>query len=392
MYCLGYWVPYEAAKALAAKFCYKIRFALTPIFGNDFPSICLPEDHEDFGKYAIDPAIIARCKQRKAEQLRDEHERNRCEVAAANRISGTSGYATPAESTPDRSTFQITSPQLGSMSGRFFDPVRDDYTAATENQPSEFPSPSGLWSSAGPNTPTPAVHHERPMVPLTPDYYHHHEYAAPESTISQRMSDGYLGFVARDTPTATRSPISHGGRSPQFMLGSPPESLLSGESSHIPRLSQYSYLPPVASMGEYQPFYPPIQSPMHEHNNAGYRFPSPSAFQRHHESPISQHEADIERGSKRRRVSNQLPSPSMGFFEGLLKEEGGEYADRTHRESIIPTPVNSYTRTPLPPPILSSPSPAKESDTERAMTEAAEGLLDLSRKDTELENPRRDSA
>jgi hypothetical protein len=82
----------------------------------------------------------------------------------------------------------------------------------------------------------------------------------------------------------------------------------------------------------------------------------------------------------------------MGFFEGLLKEEGGEYADRTHRESIIPTPVNSYTRTPLPPPILSSPSPAKESDTERAMTEAAEGLLDLSRKDTELENPRRDSA
>ncbi|KAF2092183.1 DNA-binding domain of Mlu1-box binding protein MBP1 [Saccharata proteae CBS 121410] len=32
----GYWMPFEAAKAVAATFCHPIRHALTPIFGPDF--------------------------------------------------------------------------------------------------------------------------------------------------------------------------------------------------------------------------------------------------------------------------------------------------------------------------------------------------------------------
>jgi len=37
---LGFWLPYIVARALCSKFCWSIRYALTPIFGNDFPRVC----------------------------------------------------------------------------------------------------------------------------------------------------------------------------------------------------------------------------------------------------------------------------------------------------------------------------------------------------------------
>ncbi|KAK5044834.1 hypothetical protein LTR84_010372 [Exophiala bonariae] len=62
----GYWIPYEAAKAVAATFCWNIRYALTPVFGKDFPATCLHPDHEEYGSMQIDPEITKRC----AEQAR----------------------------------------------------------------------------------------------------------------------------------------------------------------------------------------------------------------------------------------------------------------------------------------------------------------------------------
>ncbi|KAJ5884687.1 APSES transcription factor Xbp1 [Penicillium taxi] len=57
----GYWMPYEAAKAVAATFCWKIRYALTPLFGNDFPNMCVdPQDRLNFARMVIDPEIIRR--------------------------------------------------------------------------------------------------------------------------------------------------------------------------------------------------------------------------------------------------------------------------------------------------------------------------------------------
>jgi hypothetical protein len=399
---LGYWIPYEAAKALAAKFCYKIRFALTPIFGEDFPGICLPEDHEDFGKYNIDPVIVAKCQQRTADQKRFEIERSRCEAAAATLISSTSRYATPAESTPRRSSFQIASPQMGSMSGRFFDPVRDDYTTVTDSQPSDFSSPNGLWPSSGPVTPTASTHYEGQMLSGTPSKssYYRRQYIAPENTMPQRAPRGPSNrhhpypeyFVAGDIPTAARSPGGLGGRSPQLMLGSPAESIMSCEPSHVPRLSPYSYLPPMHLMRpEYPPIYPSIQGPIQEHNTECY-FPSPAALLQRCEPPNSRHEADLEHDSKRRRASDQLSSPSMDFFERLLREDG-EYTARNHRDSTIPMTIDSYTRSPPPQPILSVPFPMN-TDAEKDVAEAAVGLMNLRRKDTELEleNTRRYSA
>jgi hypothetical protein len=57
----GYWMPFEAAKAIAATFCWKIRYALTPVFGLDFPNMCLRPESEGFGAMVIDPAITQRC-------------------------------------------------------------------------------------------------------------------------------------------------------------------------------------------------------------------------------------------------------------------------------------------------------------------------------------------
>jgi hypothetical protein len=54
-------MPYQAAKAVTATFCYDIRWALTPVFGNDFPSTCLSPKDPNFGKFLIDPAIVQFC-------------------------------------------------------------------------------------------------------------------------------------------------------------------------------------------------------------------------------------------------------------------------------------------------------------------------------------------
>lgn len=56
----GYWMPYSCAKAVCATFCYQISGALIPIFGPDFPSLCIPPSSPNFGCMTIDPDIVAR--------------------------------------------------------------------------------------------------------------------------------------------------------------------------------------------------------------------------------------------------------------------------------------------------------------------------------------------
>ncbi|KAH9864019.1 hypothetical protein J1614_009952 [Plenodomus biglobosus] len=59
--CQGYWFPYEAAKAVAATFCYDIRWALTPVFGDDFPDLCLRPKDPRYAKFLIEPEIVQYC-------------------------------------------------------------------------------------------------------------------------------------------------------------------------------------------------------------------------------------------------------------------------------------------------------------------------------------------
>lgn len=56
-------MPFEAAKAITATFCWKIRHVLTPMFGNDYPAMCTqPSDrNHNFDHAVIDPAIVQKC-------------------------------------------------------------------------------------------------------------------------------------------------------------------------------------------------------------------------------------------------------------------------------------------------------------------------------------------
>ena len=58
---VGYWMPYEAAKAVAATFCYPIRFALTPVFGVDFLSLCVRPEDPAFSRMVISRNIVRQC-------------------------------------------------------------------------------------------------------------------------------------------------------------------------------------------------------------------------------------------------------------------------------------------------------------------------------------------
>ncbi|KAL8905469.1 MAG: hypothetical protein Q9207_002623 [Kuettlingeria erythrocarpa] len=57
----GYWMPFEAARAVTATFCYRIRYVLTPIFGLDFPAQCIPVGAPGYDSMHISPKIIRQC-------------------------------------------------------------------------------------------------------------------------------------------------------------------------------------------------------------------------------------------------------------------------------------------------------------------------------------------
>ncbi|KAJ5087289.1 hypothetical protein N7456_010905 [Penicillium angulare] len=61
----GYWMPYEAAKAVAATFCWKVRHVLTPLFGTEFPDMCVKprngsNSNSSLGQIIIDPDVVQR--------------------------------------------------------------------------------------------------------------------------------------------------------------------------------------------------------------------------------------------------------------------------------------------------------------------------------------------
>ncbi|KAH3668364.1 hypothetical protein OGAPHI_002118 [Ogataea philodendri] len=45
----GTWIPFEIARKLASRFCYKIRYALVPMFGESFVDECLKPYEKGFG-------------------------------------------------------------------------------------------------------------------------------------------------------------------------------------------------------------------------------------------------------------------------------------------------------------------------------------------------------
>lgn len=54
-------MPFKAAKAVAATFCYNVRYALTPLFSEDFVDLCIHPSDRNFGSFRIDDDIIRQC-------------------------------------------------------------------------------------------------------------------------------------------------------------------------------------------------------------------------------------------------------------------------------------------------------------------------------------------
>ncbi|RMZ89163.1 hypothetical protein DV736_g3605, partial [Chaetothyriales sp. CBS 134916] len=63
----GYWIPYDAARAVAATFCWDIRYVLTPVFGIEFLDMCIPPDSDKYGLMLIDPKITKLCTEQACE-------------------------------------------------------------------------------------------------------------------------------------------------------------------------------------------------------------------------------------------------------------------------------------------------------------------------------------
>ncbi|OKL61494.1 hypothetical protein UA08_03334 [Talaromyces atroroseus] len=97
----GYWMPFETAKAVAATFCWKIRYALTPLFGTDFPSLCIPPQSRQFGKMTIDPDII-----RQATELSNRYRQLELDLKMANRSQNL--LLSPTTSTPQNMVYHQT--------------------------------------------------------------------------------------------------------------------------------------------------------------------------------------------------------------------------------------------------------------------------------------------
>lgn len=142
-------MPYQAARAIAATFCWDIRFALTPVFGADFPSTCLRPQDTGFAKFFIDPNIVKFCVQ--------ETDRFRNEGAI---------YRLPTLS----STSMLSpSPKLESPRMRFDQPQWRSRAAKHRRVPAMLDTESGYGSDDGNNkaTITPEVSPRSVWRPVT---------------------------------------------------------------------------------------------------------------------------------------------------------------------------------------------------------------------------------
>ena len=60
-------MPFDAAKAVASTFCYRIRHALAPLFGQDFIDMCIRPGKEGHADMHISPQIVHDCTQQARE-------------------------------------------------------------------------------------------------------------------------------------------------------------------------------------------------------------------------------------------------------------------------------------------------------------------------------------
>jgi hypothetical protein len=114
-------MPYEAAKAIAATFCWKMRYALTPVFGLDFPDTCLPPDDPHYGDMILDHEITKRCTDEAAAYRVMELENRSVSARASPLLPSPLTPSTPTHPRPYKElrpkTANFDTPQSGYSTG-----------------------------------------------------------------------------------------------------------------------------------------------------------------------------------------------------------------------------------------------------------------------------------
>lgn len=68
---LGYWMPYDCARAVCATFCHRVAPALVPLFGPDFPLECISPRSANFERMVISQELVWRATQEAGDRLRE---------------------------------------------------------------------------------------------------------------------------------------------------------------------------------------------------------------------------------------------------------------------------------------------------------------------------------
>jgi hypothetical protein len=188
-------MPYQAAKAVAATFCYNIRWALTPVFGNDFPGLCLRPKDPNFAKFLIDPDIVRSCTE----------ETNRFRVEGASYKVLSSLYRTPRNQfeTPPWSP-RTLHPERPRTSEESSYGTESDYSDKYLFSPQVSPKSTTWTSINGSQSPV------SPPALYSSSYSPPHRYLPPlQRVLPTSVPGGYYGEPARTK--RTHSKVAYGG-------------------------------------------------------------------------------------------------------------------------------------------------------------------------------------
>lgn len=154
-------MPFAAARALAATFCWPIRYALTPLFGPGFPDTCTKPTDPAFQDYKLSREVIRHC-QAEVRSWTQPHLGTHLNPAPNISHHHLDNY-THAQSQPQSSRRQPKSMQSAEPEPS---PIDNDITPKALR--ARFTRPDYAESDSSDSNPTPrATKHHKPANTLT---------------------------------------------------------------------------------------------------------------------------------------------------------------------------------------------------------------------------------
>lgn len=204
-------MPFETAKAIAATFCWKVRYVLTPLFGTDFPSMCIPPtDRARFSRMVIDPAVVKQATETANKYQSLELQNHMHSLTACSETESTTS------SSPPRRTREIDIPVVDSRPARQLFPKlpRHRYTdsvgSARDSSSEPFcvspQSPtSSIWTPVNAPPPRSSEIVPRSRVP-SPRHFYTHAAAYRNKHLSVEESESETDLSSEVQSDTMRTP------------------------------------------------------------------------------------------------------------------------------------------------------------------------------------------